>query len=174
MSETRPERQKFDPENPNQESQDSYLPITQTDLAKLASQRKLQGPVLATITLINVGAMEVQGLHKQLREISNEGTTTCIRQFLNWIINLPESEWPTWLRWINDNTVPKTRNKQLFSTFMSQVKDQFKLGKPDIIALIALFTEYSSKKRGYNREIQTALKKYLDQYDLDSIANTQK
>ena len=152
-------------DNTNQESQDSCLPITPDDLAKLTSQMKLQRPVLATIALINVQAMEEQKLHKQLREISNQTPTTCIRQFISWLIDLTVPERLRWLQWITENTPREKRKNQVFRKFMEQAKEGFSLVEPDLNALFLLFAKYN-KTRSYNREIQTALQKYLAERDL--------
>ncbi|MBC7406695.1 MAG: hypothetical protein H7230_04470 [Candidatus Parcubacteria bacterium] len=171
MSETPKHR----PDNSKQGIQDDYPKITPADYNAYRlpeSKNKRRERDRATIPVANAEAMKTEKLHKQLREMCNQTHTSFIRQFISWIIDLTVSERLTWLEWIIENTSREKQRSQIFKKFTEQVKRGFSLANPDLNALFILFAEYN-KSKDYNREIQTALKKYLDQYDLDSKTKNQ-
>ena len=172
MSET----PKYHPDNSDQESQDDYSKITLDDYNTYRlseSKNKRRERDRATIPVANAEAVRAEKLHRELREISNQTPTKFIRQFISWIIDLTVPERLKWLQWITENTSRIKQRSQIFIKFMEQVKKGFSLVKPDLKALFILFAEYN-KSKDYNRDIQIALKKYLDQYDLDSKTKNQK
>ena len=159
---------RYHPNNSLQRIQDDYLPISKADYDVHRLPKNISGEqVRPTISIANAEAVRTEKLHKQLREICNQSSTKFIRQFICWIIDLPVPERLTWLQWIIENTSRLKQRSQIFIKFMEQVKKGFSLVEPDLNALFILFAEYN-KGKDYNREIQTALQKYLDQYDRDN------
>ena len=174
MSETPPENPKLDLNNFEQRDLFYSPEITKADYDIYRLPKNISGKqVMAAIAVSNTGAVRAETLHRELREISNQTPTKFIRQFISWIIELTVPERLTWLQWITENTSRIKQRSQIFKKFTEQVKRGFSLANPDLNALFILFAEYN-KSKDYNREIQTALKKYLNQYDPDSKTNTQK
>lgn len=163
---------------PGKKKPDTYAPkqgilfytpeITSADYATFRLPKNISGEqVRPTISIANAEAVRTEKLHWQLREICNQSHTKFIRQFISWIIDLPVPERLKWLQWIIANTSRVKRKSKIFIKFTEQVKKGFSLVNPDLKALFILFAEYN-KSKDYNQEIQTALQKYLDQYDRDN------